>query len=194
MPALFYKKYWEVVGKDITKEVLHFLNGGDMPDGWNETCVVLIPKVDNPTSMKELRPISLCNVVYKPISKVLANGLKVILPHIIAPNQSAFIPGRLITDNILLAYECTHFMQNKRSGAQGFAAIKLDMSKACDRVEWHFLENMMRKLGFREDWIVRVMKCVTSINYRIKVNNSLSDTIIPRGDSGREIPYRHTFS
>jgi hypothetical protein len=64
MPALFYKKYWEVVGKDITKEVLHFLNGGDMPDGWNETCVMLIPKVDNPTSMKELRPISLCNVVY----------------------------------------------------------------------------------------------------------------------------------
>jgi hypothetical protein len=118
-------------------------------------------------------------VVYKLISKVLANRLKVILPHIIAPNESAFVPGQLITDNILLAYECTHFMQNKRPGAQGFVAIKLDMSKAYDWVEWHFLEDMMRKMGFHEEWFKMIMKCVTSVNYRIKVNITYSDTIIP---------------
>ena len=74
MPALFYKKYWDVIGGKITEEVLNVLNGGDMPEGWNETCIVLIPKVTNPITMKELRPISLCNVVYKLVSKVLEIG------------------------------------------------------------------------------------------------------------------------
>jgi hypothetical protein len=135
MPSLFYKKYWGVVGEKVTEEVLNVLNGGPMPETWNDTCVVLIPKIKDPESMKDLRPISLCNVVYKLVSKVLANRLKQILPEIISPNQSAFVPGRLITDNILLAYECTHLMKNKRTGREGYAAIKLDMSKAYDRVE-----------------------------------------------------------
>uniref|UniRef100_A0A8R7ULM8 Reverse transcriptase domain-containing protein n=1 Tax=Triticum urartu TaxID=4572 RepID=A0A8R7ULM8_TRIUA len=128
--------------------------------------------------MKDLCPISLCNVVYKLISKVLANRLKQILPHVISPNQSAFIPGRLITDNILLAYECTHYM-HRRKGKEGYAVVKLDMSKAYDRVEWHFLEKMMRKLGFNELWISRIMMCVTSVSYKIKVNGEYTDTIIP---------------
>ncbi|XP_073363561.1 uncharacterized protein [Aegilops tauschii subsp. strangulata] len=108
MPSVFYKKCWDVVGDNIVAEVLNVLNGGPMPEGWNGTCVVLIPKVKSPESMKDLRPISLCNVVYKTVSK------------------------------------------NKREGKEGYAAVKLDMSKAYDRVEWHFLEKMMRKMGFSE--------------------------------------------
>ena len=108
MPSIFYKKCWEVVGDKIVEEVLAVLHGGPMPEGWNETCVVLIPKTKNPESMKDLRPISLCNMVYKLISKVLANRLKRILPDVISPNQSAFVPGRLITDNALVAYEFLH--------------------------------------------------------------------------------------
>jgi hypothetical protein len=99
---------------------------------------VLIPKVRRPEYVKELRPISLCNVVYKLVSKVLANRLKKILPEIISPSQSAFVPGRLTTDNILISYEITHFLQRRKKGKEGFAAIKLDMSKAYDRVEWRF--------------------------------------------------------
>jgi len=129
MPALFYKKYWETVGPDIIREVRSFLGGGEMPRGWNDTVVVLIPKVSSPERLKDLRPISLCNVVYKIASKVLANRLKVILPDIISLNQSAFVPGRLITDNVLLAYDLTHHLQNKKKGAQGLAALKLDMSE-----------------------------------------------------------------
>jgi hypothetical protein len=132
--------------------------------------------------MKKLRPISLCNVVYKLISKILANRLKSILSEIISPNQSAFVPGRLITDNILLAYECTHFLKSKWKGKYCYAAIKLDMSKAYDRVEWLFLEKMMRKMGFAEDWINRIMLCVTLVSYQVRVNGSLSDVIVPERD------------
>lgn len=113
MTSLFYKKYWETVGADVTREVLLFLNGGDLPSEWNQTVIVLIPKVPNPESLKDLRPISLCNVLYKVASKVLAGRLKLILPDIISQNQSAFISGRLITDNVLVAYELTHFCRIK---------------------------------------------------------------------------------
>ena len=135
MSAVFFKRFWHLVGNTITEEILKFLRGGQMPEGWNDTMIVLIPKTANPQSMKDLRPISLCNVIYKVISKVIANRLKCILPDIISPNQSAFVPGRNISDNILSAYELTHFLQTKRSGKTGYAAIKLDMSKAYDRVE-----------------------------------------------------------
>jgi hypothetical protein len=93
MPSVFYKNFWDIVGGRVLQEVLEVLNGGPMPEGWNDTTIVLIPKVNNPTQVKDLRPISLCNVLYKLVSKVLANRLKHILPEVISPAQSAFVPG-----------------------------------------------------------------------------------------------------
>jgi hypothetical protein len=126
IPSLFYRRFWDLVGKQVTKEKLDVLNGGPMPREWNETRIVLILKVLKPELVKDLRPISLCNVLYKMMSKVLANRLKVILPKVISMAQSAFVPGRLISDNILVAYELTHCMKNKRRGKKGFAAVKLE--------------------------------------------------------------------
>uniref|UniRef100_A0A8I6XX79 Reverse transcriptase domain-containing protein n=1 Tax=Hordeum vulgare subsp. vulgare TaxID=112509 RepID=A0A8I6XX79_HORVV len=179
MPAVFYKRYWETIGEKITDEVLRVLHGGEMPESWNDTCVVLIPKVSNPEKMKDLRPISLCNVIYKLVSKVIANRLKQILPEVIASNQSAFVPGRLIIDNILLAYEVTHFMQNKRSGEVGYATRKLDMSKAYDRVEWQFLKAMMDKMGFGEAWVKLIVKCCTTVQYKFRFNDTIMEKIVP---------------
>jgi hypothetical protein len=150
MPAIFYKRFWHVVGPKVQEEVLSVLIRGSMPLGWNVTTIVLIPKVKEPESISQFRPISLCNILYKLISKVLANRLKLVLPDIISQTQSAFVPGRMITDNVLLAYEITHMMHNKKGGRDGLVAVKLDMSKAYDRVEWSFLERLMERMGFHD--------------------------------------------
>lgn len=85
--------------------------------------------------MKDLRPIALCNVMYKILSKVLANRLRVVLPHIISENQSAFVKDRCITDNVLVAFEVIHHMNRKKHGMEWEVALKLDISKAYDRVD-----------------------------------------------------------
>ncbi|WVZ57475.1 hypothetical protein U9M48_007856, partial [Paspalum notatum var. saurae] len=176
IPSIFYKRFWALMGEQIKKEVLTVLNGMNMPQRWNETIIVLIPKVRNLEKLKDLRPISLCNL----ISKVLANRLKV-LPDVISPSQSAFVPGRLITDNVLLAYELTHYLKNRRHGNTGLAAIKLDMSKAYDRVEWTFLEKIMLKLGFASSWVDLIMKCVSTVSYRVRINGEYSEQFLQRG-------------
>lgn len=95
--------------------------------------------------MIDLRPISLCNIVYKIIFKVPANRLKQIIDSLISDRQSAFVPGRLITNNIMVAFEVMHYMKRKIKGKDIWMALKLDMSKAFDRVEWKFLEAVLRK-------------------------------------------------
>ena len=135
MNALFYQNFWHIVGDDVTVAVLDFLNSGLMLPDINYTHIVHIPKIKEPEKISDYRPITLCNVIYKVISKVLANRLKTILSHLISPSQSAFVLGRLIIDNVLVAYESLHSMHNKRSGKKGSLALKLDISKAYDRVE-----------------------------------------------------------
>lgn len=179
MPAIFYKRFWQLVGEKLTQEVLAVLQGGGIPEGWNQTTVVLIPKVQRPETLRDLRPISLCNVLYKIVSKVLANRLKCILGDLISQNQSAFIPGCIISDNIILAYELTHHMKRKKRGGTNYMALKLDMSKAYDRVEWHFLEGIMKRMGFCDAFTGLIKKCVETVTYRFKVNGGLTDMIIP---------------
>jgi hypothetical protein len=86
MPA-FYKRFWPLPGNRVKAKVLAVLNGDEMPQGWNDTIIVLIPKTRSPEKLKNLRPISLCNTLHKLISKVLANRLKAVLPEIISPSR-----------------------------------------------------------------------------------------------------------
>jgi ribosome-associated protein YbcJ (S4-like RNA binding protein) len=132
----------------------------------------MFQKKTSPVSVTDFRPISLCNVIFKLISKILANRLKVVLLDIISSTQSAFIPGRLITNNVLVAYETMHSMHTRMLSKVGYMGIKLDMSKAYDRVEWEFLEVAMNWLGFADRWIHLVMTCVRSVSYLVVVNGN----------------------
>ena len=167
------------MGDQVTDVVLDALNNKIVPHGWNETAVVLIPKVESPELISQFRTILLCNVLYKVISKVLANRLKVLLPDIISQTQSAFVPGRLITDNVLVAYECFHAIKKNRQGNTRLCAVKLDMHKAYDRVEWTFLKEIMLKLGFRREWVNLIMQCVSSVEYKVRINDEESERFKP---------------
>ena len=89
--------------------------------------------------MKQVRPISLCSIFYKIISKIMVYRMQGFISKIISSNQSTFVKGTLVSDNILMAHECMHYLKNKRAGTLFEMALKLDMSKAYDRVEWSFL-------------------------------------------------------
>jgi hypothetical protein len=179
LPPVFYQRYWHLIGEDITEAVLASLNSGQILKAVNHTYVTLIPKVKNPEVVAEFRPISLCNVIYKIISKVLANRLKTILPHIVSESQSAFVPGRLITDNILVAFETLHHMQHQTRGNSGSMALKLDMSKAYDRVEWQYLKCVMERMGFHHKWVSTIMECISTVSYSILVNGEPHGYIQP---------------
>jgi hypothetical protein len=177
-PALFYQTHWDFFGNEICQAVRSFLEGGVIPEGLCDSIIVLIPKVANPVHLKNFRPISLCNVLYKISSKVLANRLKIILPLIVSEHQSAFVPGRLITDNALIAYECLHTIKQQQS-KRPFFTMKVDMMKAYDRVEWKYLEGCLLKLGFLPIWTRTMMRCVTSVRYAVRVNGELTQPVIP---------------
>ena len=128
--------------------------------------------------MTKFRPISLCNVSYKIMSKLICKRLKRVIPHLISETQSAFVAKRLITDNILIAQENFHALRTNQRCREDFMAIKTDMSKAYDRVEWSFLAALMLKMSFDERLVDLIMCCVTSVTYQVLVNGQ--GRVLPR--------------
>ncbi|CAM8991132.1 unnamed protein product [Rhodiola kirilowii] len=180
--ALFYQKFWHTIKDTVISKVLKVFEEGKMEEGMNDTLIVLIPKSKRPKKIEDYRPISLCNVSAKIVMKIFANRLKDILPNIISEMQSAFVPGRLISDNILLAHEVMRYIRSMKRQKTGCFSIKTDMSKAYDRMEWSFLKQMMIKLGFPEQWTRLVMECISSVRYKIKLNDLIID--IPPPERG----------
>lgn len=167
MTPRFFQKHWKIVGEDIVKLVRKFSNNGMLNYDFNATNIVLIPKEKCPSLVGDLRAISLCNVLVKIITKVVANRLKETLELVISENQSAFMKGRLISDNVMVYYEIMHFIKQKRRGKEGYMALKLDMSKAYDRIEWEYLRAVLMKMGFSGWWVHLIKQCVTSVSYTI---------------------------
>ena len=179
LTGLFYQKFWHIVGSELSAEVHNFFLTAVLPSGWNHTQISLLPKIPHPSSMKDMRPISLCSVQYKIISKILSERLKSVLEEIITDTQGAFVSGRLITDNVIIAHELIHGLRTNDSIAKEYLAVKTDMSKAYDRVEWCFLEVLLEKMGFDRQWINWVMACVSTVSYSVLLNGSLHGFIRP---------------
>lgn len=161
----FYQVYWSIVGNDVVDFCRRFLASGELPLGINRTMVCLIPKIKQPQQMQDLRPISLCNVLFRILSKVMENRLKICFAGLISDKQSAFVEGRLLTDNALVAFELNHYIRRKTQGKSGVAGVKLDISKAYDRLEWPFLEGMLVEFGFNNVWVERIMQCAQTVSY-----------------------------
>ncbi|CAB4306970.1 unnamed protein product [Prunus armeniaca] len=194
----FFQQYWDVVGEDISGMVKSFFHSGKLHRTLNHTHLVLIPKMATPRKMTQWRPIALCNLVYKIISKILTARLKVLLPEIINLNQSAFIEDRLITDNILIVHEILHLLKTEGELGRSLVfrtGLKLDMAKAYDRVEWPFVEHMMRRLGIDSVFRSWVMECVSTVTYSVIVNGEATGYILPsrglrQGSKKSEVPCR----
>ncbi|KAK6120642.1 hypothetical protein DH2020_045617 [Rehmannia glutinosa] len=166
----FFQKFWHLIRSDVINFVFHVLNNQSFEHNINFTHIVLIPKTKNPDHITQFRPISLCNVIYKLASKVLANRIRTSLPKVISESQSAFILGYLITDIVLLAHEFHHHMKTKPPSSTGLMSIKLDISKAFDRVEWVFIRHTMSALGFPPPFVDLIIKCVSTTSFSFLLN------------------------
>ncbi|XP_012857061.1 PREDICTED: uncharacterized protein LOC105976337 [Erythranthe guttata] len=170
--SLFYQHCWDLIQCDVCEAVWDFFEGGSMPASFTATTLVLIPKVDFPTAWTDFRPISLCNVTNKIITKVLTNRLAPHLPHIISPSQSGFVQGRLISDNILLAQEMVHSISVRCRNPN--LILKLDMAKAYDRVQWRFLFRVLELMGFSANLVDIIRRCVSSCQFSLLINGELT--------------------
>ncbi|XP_060959153.1 uncharacterized protein LOC133030431 [Cannabis sativa] len=175
----FYKANWHVVRNDVLEAASSFLNGNASVAPLNNTLITLIPKVHQPKCISAFRPISLCNIIYKIISKTLANRLKLVLNSLISPHQSAFLPGRLISDNIIIAQEVAHSIKLKTRGKKGWMAIKLDMAKAFDRVEWPFIIAILRKFQFPPRFVHLISTCISTASFQFNLNGKVSGSVNP---------------
>ena len=116
----------------------------------NATFLTLIPKSEGVDTPDKFRPISLCNVIYKIITKVIANRLKPILPSLISLEQSGFVEGRQISDGIILVHEILHSIKCKKLSGM---LVKLDIAKAYDKLNWQFIQKMLEAFGFSVNWV-----------------------------------------
>ncbi|KAK2641359.1 hypothetical protein Ddye_023122 [Dipteronia dyeriana] len=164
------------IEESVTEACLRVLNDGASVDGMNHTIISLILTLHSSTCISDYRPISLCNVIYKAIAKAVTNRLRVVLAGVISETQCAFVHGRLISDNIIIGFECIHRLK-RRKRKKGLMTIKLDMAKAYDMVEWVFLEGMMQKTATK--WVNLIMRCVSSVSYSFTINGEVCGNIKP---------------
>ncbi|XP_074342078.1 uncharacterized protein LOC141679483 [Apium graveolens] len=166
--AEFFLATWHITGTSFCAAVRYFFDHGSMPSGVNSTFITLIPKVVAPTRMQDFRPISLCSVLYKCISKILSSRLKKIMPALVDISQSAFIPGRSISDNILLSREL--FRGYERETGVPKCALKIDLYKAFDSIHWNFIIAVLERMRFPGVMIGWIKACICSTRFSIKLN------------------------
>jgi hypothetical protein len=160
---------WEWIGQDVVQLVRNFFQSGIMPAHINDTHIALIPKQLAPLVPADYRPISLCNVIYKIIAKCLANRLKPHLPDYVHQSQQAFIEGRRISNNIIIAQEITHSFALSSWKNQDFM-LKIDLAKAFDRVECNFIVASLSRKGLHGHFINLIHACVSSPTFSVVIN------------------------
>eukprot|EP00253_Pinus_taeda_P021261 PITA_21261 len=169
-----------VTEEEISEDILNVVEDSRISrtilKALNTSFISLITKQESALTPDKFRPIALCNVVYKIISKILANRFKPLLPSLISGEQSGYLEGRQILNNIIQAHEVVHSLTSKR---QAGMIRQLDIAKAYDKVNWMYIKKVLIAFGFDHNWVRWVMALVTSSSFSILVNGSPSEIVTP---------------
>ena len=160
------------------QEVKKAFTLGSIPEFLNTTFITLIPKCKNPKSLANYRPISLCNSVYKIISKVLVARIRPFLTNLISPIQTAFVPRGRGVDDVVIAQELIYTM-DKMKGREGYMAVKVDLEKAYDRLEWSFIHKVLQAFRFPHNLLKVIMSCILTLSISVLVNGCALDSLNP---------------
>eukprot|EP00253_Pinus_taeda_P031168 PITA_31168 len=172
----FFKACWHIIKADPFKLIKNFHKTKRVLSAINATFLTLIPKSDHADSPDKFRPIALCNVIYKILSKLMANGLKPILPSIISQEQSGYVEGRQITDSIILSQEVLHSIKTQKIPGM---IIQLDLSKAFDKISWTYIREILQAFGFNQIWINWIMELVSGAFFSIMLNGGPLQPFLP---------------
>ncbi|XP_072076475.1 uncharacterized protein [Arachis hypogaea] len=180
-PALFYKENWSLLKSSVCNYIQSLWRKPEAIRHINKILLTLTPKTNQPEFVSQFRPIALRNVIYKYLAKILVSKIKPTLSERISPNQSSFVPGRFIHDNIIIASEMIHSMKRMK-GKNGFMAIKIDFAKAYDRLNWNFLHQCLVEYGISDRILTLIMACVSSTEYQILWNRGKTEKFTPTRD------------
>lgn len=179
MQAGFFQSHWKVIEDYFCNFVLEVFRCPKMVSEINATFLMLIPKIDNATHIKDFKPISLCNVSYKAITKLVAKRLRDSLPALIGPAQGAFVPRRQSQDNIVIAQEIFHSMRKKK-GKTGWMAVKIDLEKAYDRLNWNFIKDTLEDIGLPPNIIYLIWFAISTPSMRLLWNGEALNSFSPQ--------------
>lgn len=169
----FFQRFWLVVGESVMEEVRKVFIERKVPEYLNTTLIVLIPKIQGPKNIGNYKPISLYNTIYKIISKVIVARIRLHLEFLVSPYQMAFVPGRRGSDNVIIVKELIHSIIRVK-GRKGYMAIKINLEKAYNKIEWSFIMEMLIFFNFPAKLIELVMSCVTSVSTSLLFNGEAS--------------------
>lgn len=176
---IFFRNYRNIVSKDVWTLIANAFSSGQIDHHIADTLIVPIPKIDEPKSLKDFRPISLCNVLLKLVSTILIRSVRPHLDDLIGPLQSSFIPNRGTTDNGLVAQELVHYMHKRKGKVDYLIMFKIDVEKAYDRVDRDFLRLTLLEFGFPPHTVNLIMSCITSSSLALKWNNEKLESFAP---------------
>ncbi|XP_039029118.1 uncharacterized protein LOC120163190 [Hibiscus syriacus] len=167
----FFKAAWPIIAEDFKAGIRYCFENSFILSAFNTTAIVLVPKIPNPNMVKDYRPISCCTVIYKTVTRILVKRLYDVFPSMILKNQTAFVKGRSIVDNTLLAQELVRGYNRKNISHR--CAMKIDFQKAFDSLNWDFIDIVLYALGLPEKFVGWTWACFTKPSYSIVLNDSL---------------------
>uniref|UniRef100_A0A803PTS1 Reverse transcriptase domain-containing protein n=1 Tax=Cannabis sativa TaxID=3483 RepID=A0A803PTS1_CANSA len=161
----FFKVMWADIGKEVCKAISDFIITGFMPAELHSSMISLISKHDNPTKAVDFRPIACCSTLYKCVSKLLYSRLAKVLPSITNQNQGAFVQGRSIAHNVMILQDLLKNYNRKNFSPR--CAIKINISKAYNTMNWDFIESLLAAFNLPQRFIKWLMTCITTTSYSI---------------------------